>query len=122
MKVERLVYGVGINDADYVVQKFETIGYVSGKKKQKRVWRCPYYRVWTHMLERCYDVKRQERQPTYKDCSVSTEWLTFSVFKSWMEKQDFEGKQLDKDLLIEGNKIYSAETCVCYANGEQIHH
>ena len=112
MKPKKLVYGVGVNDADYVVQKFEHLGYVDGKRKQKRVWRCPYYQAWKRMLERCYSDKYQERRPTYKGCAVSEDWLTFSAFKTWMEKQDFEGKQLDKDLLIEGNKIYSAETCV----------
>lgn len=112
MKSKKLVYGVGINDADYVVQEFETIGYVNGKRKRKLIWQCPYYRVWKGMLVRCYSSKTQERCPTYKGCSVSEEWLTFSVFKKWMEKQDWEGMQLDKDLLFEGNKIYSAETCV----------
>ena len=112
MKPKKLVYGVGINDADYVVQKFEYLGRVDGKKKQKKVWVCPYYKVWTGMLERCYSAKFQERRPTYKGCIVSEEWLTFSNFKAWMEKQDFEGKQLDKDLLFEGNKVYSAGTCV----------
>lgn len=111
-KIKKLVCGVGINDADYVVQRKETIGYVNGKHKQKLVWTCPYYRVWTNMLVRCYSTKKQEKYPTYKGCTVSDEWLTFSVFKSWMEKQDWDGKQLDKDLLFEGNKVYSAETCV----------
>lgn len=64
------------------------------------------------MLERCFSTKFQERNPSYKGCSVSEEWLRFSNFKSWMEAQDFEGMQLDKDLLIEGSKVYSAETCV----------
>jgi len=73
---------------------------------------CPYYRVWTHMLERCYSSKYQERNPTYEGCSVSEEWITFSNFRRWMESQDWEGKQLDKDLLFEGNKVYSGETCV----------
>jgi len=117
MKIEKigapkLVHGVGINDADYVVERKETIGYVNGKQKQKLVWVCPYYRVWKSMLNRCYSAKYQERQPTYKGCSVSEEWLRFSNFKRWMEAQDFEGMQLDKDLLLEGNKVYSAETCV----------
>ena len=108
----RLVYGVGINDADYVVKKKETIGYVDGKQKQKLIWICPFYRTWSSMLGRCYSSKHQNKQPTYKGCSVSEEWLTFSNFKRWMEQQDFVGKQLDKDLLFEGNKVYSAETCV----------
>lgn len=111
-KNKKLVHGVGNNDADYVVQKFEFYGYVDGKKKQKQVWMCPYYKTWKKMLERCYSAKLHERRPTYAGCAVSEEWLTFSRFKSWMEKQDFEGKQLDKDLLFEGNKVYSTETCV----------
>lgn len=111
MKPKKLVFGVGINDADYAVKKFETIGYVGGKRKQKQVWICPYYQAWMNMLRRCSE-KWQEKYPTYRGCSVSTEWFTFSVFKSWMRKQDFEGKHLDKDLLLEGNKVYSPETCV----------
>lgn len=111
-KNKKLVYGVGINDAGYDVQKFETIGYAGGKQKKKRVWVCPYYSRWVDMLKRCYSAKLQDRCPTYKDSTVSDEWLTFSVFKGWMEKQNWKGNQLDKDLLFEGNKLYSAETCV----------
>ena len=112
MKPEKLVYGVGINDADYVTQKFETIDCADGKRKQKLVCGCPYYQAWKRMLERCYSAKSQERYPTYKGCTVSKEWLKFSAFKAWMEKQDFQGKHLDKDLLFEGNKVYSSESCV----------
>ena len=107
----KLVYGFGINDADYVVVKLGTIE-VNGVRKRKRVWECPYHRVWHSMLQRCYSSKFQERNPTYKGCSVSEEWLTFSNFRRWMETQDFEGMQLDKDILFNGNKVYSKETCV----------
>lgn len=115
-KNKKLVYGVGINDADYAVQKYETIE-ANGARKQKIIFRCPYYRVWNSMLGRCYSSKYQEKQPTYKGCTVSDEWLTFSNFKSWMEKQQWEGRHLDKDLLFEGNKVYSAETCVFVSRG-----
>lgn len=111
MKLKKLVFGVGINDADYAVQRNETTE-VNGKKKQKLVWRCQYYTTWKSMLQRCYSAKYQERKPTYAGCSVSDEWLTFSSFKNWMETQDWEGKELDKDILVEGNKVYSADTCV----------
>ena len=111
IKSERLVYGVGINDADYDTHKWETVG-VNGKQKRKLVWYCLYYRVWHNMLQRCYSHKFQEHSPTYKGCSVSEEWLRFSNFRTWMECQDCEGMQLDKDLLFAGNKVYSKEACV----------
>lgn len=112
MKSKKLVFGVGTNDADYVTQKKETIGYVDGKLKLKQVWVCPYYRAWANMLKRCYSVKYQEGKPSYIGCTVSEDWLAFSNFRAWMEKQDWEGKHLDKDLLFEGNKVYSAATCM----------
>ena len=111
MKIRGLVFGVGINDADYVVKRWKTIE-VDGKRKRKRVWECPFYRTWYSMLNRCYSAKFQELRPTYKGCSVSEEWKTFSNFRAWMVTQGWEGMQLDKDLLFAGNKIYSAETCV----------
>ncbi len=106
-KRNKLVYGVGINDADYNINEYVTID-----GKRKIAWRCPFYRTWADMLKRCYSDKYQSKYPTYKGCSACDEWLIFSQFKAWMETQDWEGKHLDKDLLTEGNKLYSPNTCV----------
>ena len=106
-KRNRLVFGVGINDADYNVVEYAIVD-----GKWKIVWRCPFYKTWGSMLKRCYSEKLQIINTTYKGCSVCEEWLTFSNFKKWMETKDWEGKQLDKDLLGEGNKIYSPECCI----------
>ncbi len=111
MKAKKLVHGVGTNDADYAVTKCEVIE-VDGVRKYKMVWICPYYQTWSSMLERCYSEVYQKRKSTYKGCSVCEDWLTFSNFRAWMVQHDWKGKQLDKDLLFEGNKIYSPETCV----------
>ena len=35
------------------------------------------YKSWKSMLQRCYDSKYHERQPTYIDCEVCNEWLCF---------------------------------------------
>ena len=102
LTLRKLVFGIGINDASYVVQPI-----ISGKKMI-----CPYYKRWQAMLRRCYQSKCHEKQPTYIGCTTFTEWLTFSNFKSWMIDQDWEGMQLDKDLLVSGNKMYSPEFCI----------
>ena len=109
--MKKLVYGVGVNDADYVVQVKETVSCVNGKQKQKKLWICPFYRTWKDMLERCFSSKRKAKNQTYKDVTCCEEWLTFSNFKHWMEQQDWEGKQLDKDIIFPNNKLYSPETC-----------
>jgi len=90
----KLVCGVGFNDSD-VVTKCD-----------------PFYSRWKGMLVRCYSAKYHAKRPTYIGCTVCDEWLTFSNFKSWMEKQDWKGKELDKDILVIGNKLYSPELCV----------
>lgn len=101
-KNNKLVYGVGINDADYVVCPT-----INGKQVV-----CPFYSSWQSMLERCYSSKCLAKRPTYMGCSVCDEWLTFSNYKRWMETQNWKGKEPDKDLLVRGNKVYSSETCV----------
>lgn len=109
---ERIVKGVGINDADYRVNEWFNLDKVDGKQKQKLIWRCPFYKTWMSMLNRCYGEKSLKKNPTYKDCSVSEDSLRFSNFKKWMETQDWEGKHLDKDILFKGNKVYSETTCI----------
>ena len=97
------VYGVGINDCKYVVfyKRVDGVRLV-----------CPYYDKWAHMLNRCYALKYHAKRQTYIGCTVAKEWLLFSNFRLWMEKQNWNGQQLDKDILSIGNKIYSPETCV----------
>lgn len=102
-----LVCGVGVNDAEYPVY---TTGIVDGKKKV--IWTCPFYSRWKDMLKRCYSAPVKLRHPTYTDCNVTTEWHYFMNFRSWMKKQDWEGKYLDKDILVPNNKVYCPETCV----------
>lgn len=103
----RKIHGVGINDANYELVRHE---YKEGRRRQ--VWMCPFYARWRAMLGRCYSKQFLEKHPTYRDCLVCEEWLTFSNFKAWMEDQEWENMDLDKDFKMGGNKIYSADTCI----------
>lgn len=108
-KKYKLVYGVGVNDYKGKIS-------VEGKFIKS-------YETWKNMLDRCYSEKHQDKCPTYIGCTVSEEWLSFSNFKKWFDEHyrwdlDELGLRpsLDKDLLSEDNKVYSAETCVFLPN------
>lgn len=110
IKKRGLVYGIGINDSDYVTQIKEKYLDNSGSKRSRMVWTCPYYSVWVGMLRRCYNEPFLLKNPSYRGTTVCDEWLTFSNFKVWMQGHDWKGKQLDKDILGDG-KTYSPEFC-----------
>ena len=92
-----LVQGIGFNDADYVI---------GGNG-----WRCPFYKKWESMLQRCYSPKWHKQNPTYIGCSVCPEWRYFSKFRLWMSTQNWKGMELDKDLLVKDNQVYGPDTC-----------
>ena len=95
------VYGVVIIGAKYPVSE--------GSFKTKE------YDLWCSMLRRCYSEKYQKKYPTYEGCEISDNFKYFEYFYEWCHKQigfNNEGWQLDKDLLVKGNKVYSEYFCV----------
>ena len=100
------VYGVGITG-------LEPIRDENGEKLDS-------YICWFSMLNRCYSAKYQKRQPTYIGCRVCADWLYYPNFKKWYDENYYEidnkTSQLDKDILIKGNKVYSPDTCVFVPN------
>lgn len=102
------VYGVG-----YLGKGKYRVSYKVSDKNYKIT---PQYQAWMNMLCRCYNVKYQQRQPTYIGCSVCEEWLNFQNFGEWFDDNyytiDGERMDLDKDILYKHNKIYSPQTCI----------
>lgn len=71
------------------------------------------YEDWNSMLKRCY--VSAESKLSYKDKDVCEEWKCFQDFAEWATKQQnfgAKGWDLEKDLLVKNNKVYSPETCV----------
>lgn len=102
----KLVCGVGFNDLlDEPVYTEGEIDYT--------------YQLWKSMIVRCYSNRQLSKNPTYKKCKVSEDFLIYSKFKHFIENlhgydlRDSCGRryQLDKDILGDGN-VYSRET-VC---------
>ena len=95
------VYGVGITGTKYPTK-------VSGVLTKE-------YILWKHMLERCYSDALKKRCPAYEGCEASDNFKSYEYFYEWCNKQigfGVRGFEMDKDLLVKGNKVYSESTCV----------
>lgn len=95
------VYGVGV-----IGDKYPTWKDGSDTKE---------YKLWQGILKRCYDKKLHLKRPTYINCSMSDNFKRYEYFYEWCQLQvgfNYDGYNLDKDLLVKGNKVYSEDTCV----------
>lgn len=53
------------------------------------------------------------RDEGYADCTITPSWQWIENFSEWFYTQIVEDDfEIDKDLLVKGNKLYSPDTCV----------
>lgn len=101
---------------DGLVRLYYGIGYYGKEFENVKLIDIPSYRTWRMMLQRCYDEKVHKMEPRYKDCAVCEEWHSLFRFNEWYLKNYYsisnERMELDKDILLKNNKIYSPDTCV----------
>lgn len=98
-----VMYGVG----------YHGLLYTNSKEKS--------YDRWHWMMNRCYSKAVHELYPEYKECTVCEEWINYSNYKLWYHEHiapwELLGEKvdMDKDILIKGNTVYSPET-VCFVS------
>ena len=95
------VYGVGVSGAKYPPT-------ISGRNTKE-------YDLWKSMLRRCYSDGFKKKNQAYEGCKCSENFKSYEYFYEWCNKQigfGVDGFELDKDLLIKGNKLYSEDSCV----------
>ena len=91
--------------------KRNMVNYTKPTKEQK-------YNLKSNMKKRCYNENYHKVRPDYKDCTICDEWLDDKKsFYEWVDHNfyEIEGEptaELDKDILVPGNKIYSPDTCI----------
>lgn len=102
----KLSYGVGYNSGG------EYKSTVNNKVTKAHI-------AWLSMMRRCYDSNFHKDNHTYKDCVACPDWNDFQLFARWFYNHPYSnlGYDLDKDLLVVGNKLYSPETC-CFVPHE----
>jgi len=79
------------------------------------------YLTWSRMLQRCYCEAVQKNQPAYVGCEVCERWHNFQNFaadahylpgfEEWYEAGEGSRWALDKDGIVEGNKVYGPDAC-----------
>lgn len=96
-------------------KRYYQIGFL-GEGEYNPIIHKKIYDEWRHILRRCCSQDFKNKYPTYEKCDIYKEWLCFQNFAKWYEENYYEIKgqkmELDKDILIKENKIYSPSTCI----------
>ena len=68
--------------------------------------------AWRDMLDRCYNIGCIS-YVSYgaRGATVSDKWHDYSVFEDWFVENYIQGFSLDKDIIVNGNMVYSEDTC-----------
>jgi hypothetical protein len=93
------------------------VGYLGDGKSGGRATK-KSYTTWLNMIKRCYS--NSKLMPSYSGCSVCEEWHNYGVFEVWYDKEYIEGFDLDKDIKISGNKVYSPVACSFVSHKENM--
>ena len=111
--------GVGMIDKNKpTVCGMGIVGYKYGVTNGDGI-HCAEYVYWKSMLNRCNSKLYKSRRPTYEVCTISENFKHYEYFYEWCNKQigfGVDGFEIDKDLLIKGNKVYSENSCVFIPN------
>lgn len=78
------------------------------------------FQLWKNMLKRCYSEVSFKKSPSYEQCLTSETFNHYQQFKTWCNSQlgfGNMGWELDKDILVRGNKVYSEDMC-CFVPKE----
>ena len=108
---------------DYYYPSICGIGYIGGNEYNGTnvINGVNLWDRWVGMITRCYKPTNPKSAITYKECTVTTEWLNFQNFAKWCESNIYnipnETLCLDKDILLKHNKIYSPDKC-CFVPAE----
>lgn len=71
------------------------------------------YTSWSGMLNRVYNSVTDLAKINYGDCEVDDKWFYIGNYAEWFNKQVVKDKwQLDKDLIVPGNRVYCKDRCV----------
>ena len=104
--MSKLVFGVGVNDGSRPTR-------IDGNKVKE-------YLLWFGILTRGYNEDYKQKYPTYKDVTISDDFLNYAYFYDWCNNQigfNKNGWELDKDILSSNCKVYDKDTA-CFVPKE----
>lgn len=98
---------------DYMTPSICGVGFIGASQdvRSLKESKSEAYKCWRRMLDRCYGLRSKLPNSNYSGCIVCDSWHNFQNFKKWHNDNYIEGYQLDKDIKVDGNRVYSPGTC-----------